>query len=97
MHFLVDTQGREMELRYFKDNEQREVDFVVTEDRKPKLFIDCKYNDTQVSTHLKYLKKKFPDVKAYQLTYCSKKDFLSQDGIRVCDAYKILKEILLDL
>lgn len=36
VHFLEDTEGREIELRYFKDNEQREVDFVITEDKKPK-------------------------------------------------------------
>ena len=97
VHFLEDTQGREIELRYFKDNEQREVDFVVIEDKKPILFIECKLSDTSVSPHLKFLKKKFPDVKSYQLTYHSKKDFLSQDGIRVCDAYKALPEINLHI
>ncbi len=97
VHFLEDTQGRDIELRYFKDNEQREVDFVVVEDRKPLLFIECKYNETTVSPHLKYLKKKFPQVNSYQLTYNSKKDFLSQDRIRVCDAFRILPKILSEL
>jgi predicted AAA+ superfamily ATPase len=94
VHFLEDTQGREIELRYFKDNEQREVDFVITEDRKPILFIECKLSEVSVSPHLKYLRKKFPTVKTYQLTYNSKKDFVSQDGIRVCDAHLVLTEIL---
>jgi predicted AAA+ superfamily ATPase len=97
IHFLEDTQGRELELRYFKDNEDREVDFVITENKKPLLFIECKLNDTSISKHLKYLKKKFPEVPAYQLTYNSKKDFVSDDGIRVCDAYKILNELLLQI
>ena len=97
VHFLEDTQGREMELRYFKDNEQREVDFVITEDNKPVLFIECKFSETQVSPHLKYLKKKFPDVKSYQLTYRSNKDFLSAEGIRVVDAYRVMAEILQEL
>lgn len=94
VHFLEDTQGREIELRYFRDSEQREVDFVIIEDKKPKVFIECKYSETQVSPNLKYLKKKFPDSKFYQLTYRSGKDFLSQEGIRVSDAYKIITEIL---
>ena len=94
VHFLEDTQGREIELRYFKDNEQREVNFVITEDKKPILFIECKFSETQVSPHLKYLKKKFPEVKSFQLTYRSNKDFLSAEGIRVVDAYKVLGEIL---
>ncbi len=94
IHYLEDTQGREIELRYFRDNEQREVDFVVVEDKKPVLFIECKLNDTSVSPHLKYLKKKFPSVDSYQLTYNAKKDFVSQDGIRVCDAHNLMTEIL---
>lgn len=94
IHFTEDTQGREIELRYFKDNEQREVDFVVTEDNLPVLFIETKFVDTTISPHLKFLKKKFPEVRSYQLTYNSKKDFISQDGIRAVDAYKGLKEIL---
>jgi predicted AAA+ superfamily ATPase len=94
VHFLEDSQGRDIELRFYRDNEQREVDFVVVEEKKPLCFIECKYNDSTVSDHLKYLKKKFPNVKSYQLTYNTKKDFLTQDGIRVCDAHKILSEIL---
>lgn len=97
VHFLEDTQGREIELRYFKDSEQREVDFVVVEDRKPLLFVECKSNDTTVSPHLMYLKKKFPQVSSFQLTYNSKKDFVSQDGIRVCDAFRVLPQILSEL
>ena len=92
-HYLQDTQGRDVELRYFRDQEQREVDFVVTEDNKPILFIECKYDSYQVSNHLKYLKNKFPQVPAFQLTYNSKKDFVTPDKIRVSDAYKVHAEL----
>lgn len=94
IHFLEDTQGRNLELRYFRDSEQREVDFVVTEDNFPILFIECKMNDDSISPHLKYLKAKFPLVSSYQLTYQSKKDFKSPEGIRVVDAYKVINQIL---
>ena len=94
VQYLEDTQGRDIELRYFRDNEQREVDFVVVEDNKPILFVECKLSDTTISPHLKYLKKKFPQVKSYQLTYKSKKDFISEDGIRVCDAYVAISDML---
>lgn len=93
VHYLEDTQGRELELRYFKDNEQREVDFVVTEDQKPIVFIECKLSETNISPHLKYLKNKFPLVPTYQLTYNTKKDFKTAESIRVVDAYKGLHEI----
>lgn len=94
VNFLEDTQGREIELRYFKDSEQREIDFVIIEDTKPVVVIECKYADTTISPHLKFFKKKFPEVKSYQLTYNSKKDYISQDGIRVVDAHIGIKEIL---
>lgn len=93
-HFLEDTQGREIELRYFRDNEQREVDFVLTENKIPILFVECKMHNHQVSPHLKYLTSKFPKVPAYQLTYNSKKDYQTPEGIRVVDAYRVLNEIL---
>lgn len=93
VHFLEDTEGRDVELRYFRDNEQREVDFVITEDSRPLLFVECKFTDTTVSTHLRYLKHKFPQVPAYQLTFQSKKDFVTPEGIRVADAHIGLKEI----
>jgi hypothetical protein len=36
VHFQIDTRGRELELRYFRDIDGREVDFVVTETCHPR-------------------------------------------------------------
>jgi predicted AAA+ superfamily ATPase len=93
VHFYEDTEGRDLELRYLRDIEQREVDFVVIENRLPILMIECKFADTQISPSLKYFKSKFPNVPAFQLTHNSKKDFKSAEGIRVVDAYKIINEL----
>lgn len=41
-HFQQDTEVRNVELRYFRDAERREVDFVIMEDNKPLQFIECK-------------------------------------------------------
>lgn len=92
-HFFEDTQGRNLELRFFKDSEKREVDFVVTEDLKPLMFIECKVQDKQVSPHLKYLRRKFPSAKAYQILYQSSADFVDDLGIRVAPARILLEEI----
>jgi uncharacterized protein len=92
-HFYQDTQGRDLELRYFRDQEQREVDFVLLEDRKPVAFVECKLNDTNISPHLKYLKNKFPKTKVFQITLKNPKDFVSENGIRVGPAIKLLFEI----
>lgn len=41
-HFLEDTQGDKMELRFIKDIYGREVDFVVIKNKKPLFAVECK-------------------------------------------------------
>jgi len=48
VHFEQDARGRDIELRYFRDTDGREVDFVVAERRHPQLFVECKWGDTDV-------------------------------------------------
>ena len=93
-HYLYDTQGREMALCYFRDVHKREVDFVVTENRKPYLFVECKLSDDAPSEGLKYLKTKFPSVPAWQISLQGKKDFLSKENIRICPAGLFLNQLI---
>jgi predicted AAA+ superfamily ATPase len=67
VHFEQDATGRPLELRYFRDVDGREVDFVVTERRKPMLLIEAKASSGPVSPGLRYLKQRFPGAEAYQL------------------------------
>lgn len=92
--YLYDTQGRDVELRYFRDTQKREVDFVITEDRKPIQFIECKLADDEINPGLKYLKARFPNVESFQISLQGKKDYLSKDDIRVCPATEFLKELI---
>src|SRR5438094_697147 len=41
-HWIEDTQGYAMELRYLRDVVQREVDFVVLRDHRPLFAVECK-------------------------------------------------------
>lgn len=91
-HFLQDTQGFSRELMFFRDREQREVDFVVTEKDKPLLFVECKLSDKNVSSNLIYLKKKFPNTDAVQVLNKSGIDFINKENIRVVSAEKWLLE-----
>jgi predicted AAA+ superfamily ATPase len=90
VHFEQDTQGRDLELRYFRDTDRREVDFVITEDNAPIQFIECKFSDSAISDHLIYLKSKWPKVSSYQIYFEGKKDFLDANGIRCMSALKFL-------
>jgi hypothetical protein len=55
-----DTMGRALDLRYFRDTDGREVDFVVVERRAPVLFVECKWGDADIDKGLRYLKARFP-------------------------------------
>ena len=93
--FYEDSQGRDIQLCFFRDKEQREVDFVVVEDKKPICFIEAKLSDKKISSSLYYLKKKFPMVPAFQLLYETTHDFQSDIGVRVAPAHAALSEIKL--
>jgi len=90
VHFLEDTEGRDLELRYFRDRDGREVDFVVVEDGKPALMVECKWSDESISPALHYLKAKFPQCPAWQISATGTKDYLSGEGIRVAPAIQLL-------
>jgi len=94
VHFEEDAKGRDLELRYFRDVTGREVDFVVTEARVPKLMVECKWSDAPVDKGLRYLKQRFPDCDAYQLSATGKRDFETPEGIRACHALELLRVLV---
>src|SRR5206468_4519075 len=65
---VQDAGGRDVELRYFRDVDGREVDFVVVEGRQPAHFIDCKWADAPIDRGLRYLQLRFPAAEAWQLS-----------------------------
>ena len=90
LHFEEDRKGRDLELRYFRDVDRREVDFVILEKQKPIRFIEVKWGDEPISSGLRYLKKRFPSVESWQISAVGKRDYLSEQGIRVVPAAKFL-------
>jgi predicted AAA+ superfamily ATPase len=93
VHYEQDAGGRDLELRYFRDTDGREVDFVVVESRKPRIFIETKWGDQPIDKSLRYLKARFPDADAWQLSATGSKDYLSPDGIRVAPALIFLRKL----
>jgi len=94
VHHQQDTLGRNVSLRYFRDTDGREVDFIVTEKRKPFLAIECKWTDGGVDRSLRYFKARFPDCDAWQISAAGVKDFTSPEGIRVCPALIFLNSLI---
>jgi len=66
-HFLYDRDGLKAELSFLRDVDKKEVDFLVTVDRKPWLAVETKLSDENVSPDLHYFKEKLKIPFAYQL------------------------------
>jgi len=91
--FLQDSEGRDIELRYFRDIDKREFDFVVVENAKPVHFIECKQTDADPGLSLRYLKQKFPAA-ATQVVLEASRDIMTKDDIRICPAHVFLGELI---
>jgi predicted AAA+ superfamily ATPase len=94
VHFQQDTEGAELELRYFRDRDGREVDFVVTERREPRLLVECKWADGPVDKGLRYLKERFRSADAWQVSAVGTKDYRTPEGIRVGPALALLGSLV---
>jgi hypothetical protein len=92
-----DTEGRDVELRFSRDIDKREVDFVLMEDGKPIHFIECKTAAKGAGRSLKYLEKRFPHVRATQVLLEGKEDLIDSNDIRRCSSYSCLWDACADL
>ncbi|MBI3534162.1 MAG: ATP-binding protein [Deltaproteobacteria bacterium] len=74
-HFVEDTQGFLMDLRYLRDTDGREIDFVVLKNKKPLFAVECKLGDTKRSKNLKYFKERTTIPKFYQVHMSQSSDY----------------------
>jgi len=80
-HFLEDTEGYAMELRFLRDTDRREVDFVVLRDGRPLFAVECKSGERAVSRAIRYFKERTPVERWYQV-HLGVRDY-EKDGVRV--------------
>jgi len=73
-HFIEDTQGHEMELRFIRDTDKREVDFVVLKDREPEFAVECKTGERQTSSHCNYFRER-TDIPRFYQVHLGEKDY----------------------
>jgi hypothetical protein len=60
----------------------------------PVLCVESKWGDADVDKGLRYLKARFPDCDAWQISATGHKDYTSREGIRVCPAVGFLKDLV---
>ena len=91
-HFIEDTEGDRMELRFLRDTDQREVDFVVLKNKKPLFAVECKTGEKQLSSNIRYFKERTNIPFFYQI-HLGQKDYSPEDKVRVLPFVKFSKEV----
>lgn len=94
VHFRQDALGLDVELRYFRDTDGREVDFLVVDRDRPILCVECKWNDAPLDRSLRYFKARFPDCDAWQISAVGTKNYLGAGGIRAAPALTLLRTLI---
>lgn len=92
-HFLEDTEGFRMDLRFVRDTDKREVDFVVLKQGRPMFAVECKSGEKNINPSLFYFMERTPIPKFYQV-HLGRKDYES-NGVRVLPVQKFCKELAL--
>lgn len=67
LHFLEDRDGYRYELRYIRDKEGREVDFLIVKEGKIEELIEVKFSEDNISNSLRYYTERLNPPKATQI------------------------------
>jgi len=84
LHFKEDREGYRYELRYLRDKEGREIDFVIIKENRVEELIEAKWSDDKISKLLLYYAERLKPEKATQITAHLRRPY-SQGRIRVTD------------
>lgn len=90
-HFVADTEGWPMELRYLRDTDGREVDFVVTRKGKPLFAVECKLSDRHLDPALRYFAAR-ASIPRFFLTHMGQAHF-ERDGVTVLPFARLCRDL----
>lgn len=66
-HALEDSEGHDMELRYVRDTDGREVDFVILRDGSPEFAVECRTGERKASAACRYFRERTDIPRFYQV------------------------------
>jgi len=94
-NFLEDSQGFKMELRFIRDTDKREIDFVVLKDGKPLFAVECKRGERNINPSAYYFRQRTNIPRFYQV-HLGEKDYGSaDDSVRVLPFHVFCRELSL--
>ena len=94
-HFLQDTEGYRMELRFLRDVEKREVDFVVLKNGKPDFAIEVKTGEKPATAALHYFRERTNIPRFYQVHMGKLDTGSATHGVRIIPFHKLVEELSL--
>jgi len=90
-HWIEDTEGFAMELRFVRDVDRREIDFVVLRDGKPEFAVECKAGENYVNPAVAYFRERTKIPRFYQ-THLGSADLVQATGARVLPFATLCRE-----
>jgi len=94
-HFMEDTQGYSMELRYIRDTDKREIDFVVMRDGQAEFAVECKSGDRDAAPACRYFRER-TDIPRFYQAHLGHRDFgNAESGTRVLPFSTFCRELAL--
>lgn len=94
VHHQQDTQGRDLELRYVRDVDGREVDFALVEHGRVLELMECKRSAPEVPSALRQIKAKFPEATATLVVAEEVVPSRTLDGIEIRSAWEFLRRLV---
>lgn len=91
-HFVEDTDGFKMELRFLRDTDRREVDFVVLRDNRPLFAVECKTGAKSPNRAIEYFRMR-TDIRNFYQVHLSDRDYIDKSGTRVLPFVTFCREI----
>ncbi len=79
-HFHEDVHGEKMELKYIRDTDKREIDFVILKKNIPLFAVEAKLKESQISPNIFYFKERTSIKKFYQVSL-EAKDRKKEDNV----------------
>ena len=92
-HFLTDTAGYKMELRFVRDFEKREADFVVIQEGKPLFVVEAKTGEKAASPALSYFRERTNIPRFYQVHLGERDTGNAEHGTRVLPFHIFCKDL----
>lgn len=92
LHYLEDTEGKDVALHYCRTKDGRELDFLVKVDTKTYL-IEVKTSENKLSKHFSFFEKHFENPKCIQLVKNISREYSTPNGHEVRDLLTWLAKI----